>query len=696
MQRWKDRAQSQVARSTSPNESQVQTNVPVSEGVSINNDGQNRCCSLEEGQFVKEKVISMYRKLEIILKSDEYLEDLRFELDHSNPNYLTVLQKRIKDMEKSDHGIVVAGETSAGKTTLINKLLNRRLFKGRNLETTSTIIKLRNSERIKIITESDAGKIEEKDFTDKCDLASKDGVKVLRDFLKDMTDMTASQRSAQIRNVDISLPIPFLQGNTILVDTPGIGGSGEVTQKLLDYLPNAVSFIFVINVGSAGGMQNDRLPEILRSITLLQLDDEMPCFDSKDVMFVTNKWDTIESNAEGSDENSSDEDDVTKTWKTLKANIKKHWPSVKEENIYRLSLKDIDKRNIYSAEYDKFLTALKSNAKKSENSRVLQHLRFLKDLLTNISKGLNARLELRQMSERDQHHLEEAHNKKIKTITDECIQIKDTLRRKTQKAIEDTAEACYDYMLTPAGKDKVLNPPGHKPIMKIDWQPNVFTEKVQERVKMYVSEYLQTKDVLQKFRKIKDETASFYQKKSSDLSKMETGWTGCTEDKTSKTPTLSKEDSELSTASFVGIVLATSPLWIPLLATGVGLTIAASPIIFPVVKFLGRDKRKEKLIDEEYRRCLLSIKGLICKELETNQGSVINKFVDRVTDDLILGRIQSLQKMIHQLSKSRSEIISNVDTLSYLAKNIKSIEGSATELLDFVAQEVKATETGMH
>lgn len=53
--------------------------------------------------------------------------------------------------------------------------------------------------------------------------------------------------------------ILYQQGNTILVDTPGIGGSGEVTQKLMDYLPNAVSFIFVINVGSAGGMQNDRV-----------------------------------------------------------------------------------------------------------------------------------------------------------------------------------------------------------------------------------------------------------------------------------------------------------------------------------------------------------------------------------------------------------------------------------------------------
>lgn len=43
------------------------------------------------------------------------------------------------------------------------------------------------------------------------------------------------------------------------MDTPGIGGSGEVSQKLMDYLPNALSFVFVINVQSAGGMQRDRV-----------------------------------------------------------------------------------------------------------------------------------------------------------------------------------------------------------------------------------------------------------------------------------------------------------------------------------------------------------------------------------------------------------------------------------------------------
>lgn len=169
---------------------------------------------------------------------------------------------------------------------------------------------------------------------------------------------------------------------------------------------------------------------------------------------------------------------------------------------------------------------------------------------------------------------------------------------------------------------------------------------------------------------------------------METAWT---EHRTSKRLTLSNDDPEISTASVVGIVLAASPL-----ATSVGLTIAASPIIFPVIKFLGRDKRKQKLIDEEYSRCLSSIKDSIHTELESNQGSVIYKLVDKVTEDLLKGRIQYLQMMINQLMKSRREIISNVQTLSDLAKKINIIEGSATELLDLFTQEMKTAETGMY
>lgn len=100
------------------------------------------------------------------------------------------------------------------------------------------------------------------DFTEECDLGTEEGVAMLRDFLETKTDLTCMSSDENIRSVDIGFPIHFLQANTILVDTPGIGGSGEVTHKLKEYLPNALAFIFVVNASSAGGMQHDRVRTI--------------------------------------------------------------------------------------------------------------------------------------------------------------------------------------------------------------------------------------------------------------------------------------------------------------------------------------------------------------------------------------------------------------------------------------------------
>lgn len=52
--------------------------------------------------------------------------------------------------------------------------------------------------------------------------------------------------------------------------------------------------------------------------------------------------------------------------------------------------------------------------------------------------------------------------------------------------------------------------------------------------------------------------------------------------------------------------------------------------------------------------------------------------------------------MINQLMKSRKEIISNVDTLTDLAKKIQIIKESATESLDLFTKEMKAAETGVY
>lgn len=68
----------------------------------------------------------------------------------------------------------------------------------------------------------------------------------------------------------------------------------------------------------------------------------MPCFDPKDVIFITNKWDSLGHSNDESDEDSSDEHEVTETWNALQMMIRKKWPAVKEDHIFKLNLKRVN------------------------------------------------------------------------------------------------------------------------------------------------------------------------------------------------------------------------------------------------------------------------------------------------------------------------------------------------------------------
>ena len=97
---------------------------------------------------------------------------------------------------------------------MLNTILGKKIFPEKNEESTSTICKIRNSERIRIIAEHSSGKKTEIDLTDRCDLETKEGVTLLRKELRQLTDLTQSQESKHFRNVDIGLPVPFLKVNS--------------------------------------------------------------------------------------------------------------------------------------------------------------------------------------------------------------------------------------------------------------------------------------------------------------------------------------------------------------------------------------------------------------------------------------------------------------------------------------------------
>lgn len=79
-----------------------------------------------------------------------------------------------------------------------------------------------------------------------------------------------------------------------------------------------------------------QLPEILKSLRILKIKDEMPCFDPEDVLFVTNKWDQVTDHKGDKDEN-----EEIAIWENIKSNLIEIWPLVKEENIFRLNLREV-------------------------------------------------------------------------------------------------------------------------------------------------------------------------------------------------------------------------------------------------------------------------------------------------------------------------------------------------------------------
>ena len=103
------------------------------------------------------------------------------------------------------------GETSAGKTTLINKVLRKDIFSPKLRESTSTICKIRNSEKVTIVREDMHGSKSTTDITGTCNIQTKDGQQDLRKRLEKTMDLTVSKEGINYRKVEIGFPIPFLE-----------------------------------------------------------------------------------------------------------------------------------------------------------------------------------------------------------------------------------------------------------------------------------------------------------------------------------------------------------------------------------------------------------------------------------------------------------------------------------------------------
>lgn len=242
---------------------------------------------------------------------------------------------------------------------------------------------------------------------------------------------------------------------------------------------------------------------------------------------------------------------------------------------------------------------------------------------------------------------------------------------KTNETKEVIAQECYTYMSTDAGKDKILNPSGRTPISKVDWSKTDFEKEITSRIDSYVETYLKSDIVLEKYDDIKKAVNSFHDKMEGIILEMESEWIQTRQVKPGFNPT----------KWLISFGLLTSTMWFAALASGFGIATAVlAGVSFVVCSLLGWYKKTDVEIYTEYNRKKATIRKNICKHLDESCGLIINKLVDKVTDDILPKRIETLQIMIRQILETRDKVLANREVLKNLSMKINVMEETVTEL----------------
>lgn len=317
---------------------------------------------------IQEEISECLKYIKTFINDKEFVQNVR----NDSPKLKHIeeqLDQNLLDLKRTDCPIVFAGETSSGKSSIVNAIIGEKILPTGIMATTTRVCRVKFSKELKISTCSGNDKMYRKH-------TSFQNTKRMAEDLK----IIAQTNDQKITYIDIFMPLPFQQGNVAIVDTPGIGDEDqkEVAQKMIDYLPNALAFVFVINVAAAGGLQKDRFIPILDHVKKSL--KGMVCFDPDDVIFLLNKWDTL-----------LHDDEKEMFFKTTEEHLRHIWKDVKSERILRLSM------NTEYREHGDLLRSFKDQledvVEKNKKKRCERHLRFLIEFVSECDRVFSPKLE---------------------------------------------------------------------------------------------------------------------------------------------------------------------------------------------------------------------------------------------------------------------------------------------------------------
>lgn len=195
------------------------------------------------------------------------------------------------DRTKEDFIVVVMGNFSAGKSTMINALIGKKVLPSYPMPTTAVMTELRYGDEKKIVLYPRKGQnIDghgDKPFTvPATEDAIEQYITIDNDAGINVKDESSAEISSKFEKMELYWPLEMLKNGVVIVDSPGLNDpySNDVIVK--NYLPKADAIIYALNT-TAPYLGTDK--KELESLNQ---------FGINNIIFACTYWDIIRSEGE--------------------------------------------------------------------------------------------------------------------------------------------------------------------------------------------------------------------------------------------------------------------------------------------------------------------------------------------------------------------------------------------------------------
>ncbi|XP_028400784.1 uncharacterized protein LOC114523921 [Dendronephthya gigantea] len=332
-----------------------------------------------EDMLKREKLEKLYFEVQDCVKK---LDDYAFEvLDvyYGDQGFLKALEEQKKSLTKTEYKVLIAGESSAGKSSLLNLILGEELLAHHVLSSTSTICELKFGEP-KLIVHYKSDKETTRRLPAIYELdKNEDYYNQIAPFVQMLSK--EREKGSEYGRVELFWPHELLEEGVVIIDSPGLGESDEMDKVLMKYLPNAFAFIYVLDTSRAGGIQKDmkeKLMDILKVVQSSNKAVETLQNLAECSLFVCNKWDLVK------------EDERPAVKKHVTAKLSECWEdtNLNHQMVY-MSITDAIKAQEYGGvteEFNHLLHQIKSMVLKTINIRLYSHWQWLYAVLHHIHR----------------------------------------------------------------------------------------------------------------------------------------------------------------------------------------------------------------------------------------------------------------------------------------------------------------------